>query len=60
MALFQHNIVEHYIATFNPKKVAQAYEVYKAYFLNPEIQKNIRQSNEIQFQEVFLRNILNS
>ena len=57
MALFQHNIVEHYIATFNPKKVAQAYEVYKAYFLNPEIQKNIRQSNEIQFQEVFLREL---
>lgn len=57
MALFQHNIVEHYIATFNPKKVAQAYEVYKAYFLNPEIQKNIRQSNEIQFQEGFLREL---
>lgn len=57
MALFQHNIVEHYIATFNPQKVAQAYEVYKAYFLNPEIQKNIRQSNEIQFQEGFLREL---
>ncbi|MBQ4498650.1 MAG: N-6 DNA methylase [Alistipes sp.] len=57
MALFQHNIVEHYIATFNPQKVAQAYEVYKAYFLNPEIQKNIRQSNEVQFQEGFLREL---
>lgn len=57
MALFQHNIVEHYIATFNPQKVAQAYEVYKAYFLNPEIQKNIRQSNEEQFQEGFLREL---
>lgn len=57
MALFQPNVVAQYIATLNSEKVAQAYDVYKAYFLNPEIQKNIRQSNEVQFQEGFLREL---
>ncbi|MBR6656298.1 MAG: N-6 DNA methylase [Alistipes sp.] len=57
MPLFQPNIVSQYIATLNSEKVAQAYDVYKAYFLNPEIQKNIRQSNEVQFQEGFLREL---
>lgn len=57
MPLFQPNIVSQYIATLNSEKVAQAYDVYKAYFLNPEIQKNIRQSNEEQFQEGFLREL---
>lgn len=57
MPLFQPNVVSQYIATLNSEKVAQAYDVYKAYFLNPEIQKNIRQSNEVQFQEGFLREL---
>lgn len=57
MALFQPNVVAQYIATLNSEKVAQAYDVYKAYFLNPEIQENIRHSKEEQFQEGFLREL---
>ena len=57
MALFQPNVVSQYIATLNNEKVAQAYDVYKSYFLNPAIQENIRQSKEEQFQEGFLREL---
>lgn len=57
MALFQPNVVSQYIETFNPEKVAKAYDAYKAYFLNPEIQENIRHSKEEQFQEGFLREL---
>lgn len=57
MALFQPNVVAQYIAILNSEKVAQAYDVYKAYFLNPEKQENIRHSKEEQFQEGFLREL---
>ena len=57
MSLFQPNVVAQYIATLNSEKVAQAYDVYKAYFLNPEKQENIRHSKEEQFQEGFLREL---
>ena len=57
MSLFQPNIVAQYIATLDHDKVAMAYSVYKAYFLNPEKQENIRHSKEEQFQEGFLREL---
>lgn len=53
MSLFQPNVVAQYIATLDYDKVAMAYSVYKAYFLNPEKQENIRHSKEEQFQEAF-------
>lgn len=37
--------------------VGKAYEAFSGYFLNPEIQKNIRDSKEEQFQEGFLREL---
>ncbi len=54
MSLFQSNIASQYIATLNHANVAQAYTVYKNFFLNSEIQDNIRHSKEEQFQEGFL------
>lgn len=57
MSLFQPNVVAQYIATLDYDKVATAYSVYKAYFLNPEKQENIRHSKEEQFQEGFLREL---
>ncbi|MBR3609452.1 MAG: Eco57I restriction-modification methylase domain-containing protein [Bacteroidales bacterium] len=57
MSLFQPNVVAQYIATLDYDKVAMAYSVYKAYFLNPEKQENIRHSKEEQFQEGFLREL---
>ena len=54
--LFQKNIVKKYIATLNDD-VETAWNQYKSYFLVPEIQANIRQSKEEQFQEGFLREL---
>ena len=54
--LFQKNIVKKYIATLNDD-VEAAWSQYKSYFLVPEIQANIRQSKEEQFQEGFLREL---
>lgn len=54
--LFQKNIVKKYIATLNDN-VETAWHQYKSYFLVPEIQANIKQSKEEQFQEGFLREL---
>ena len=55
--LFQKNIVKKYLAQMAEEQVSEAWEKYKAYFLNAEIQQNIRQSKEEQFQEGFLREL---
>ncbi len=56
MALFQKSILAKYL---NPIKgtLHETYEAYSSYFLNKEIQENILQSKEEQFQEGFLREL---
>ena len=56
MSLFQNKILEKYRAAKNDR-IQSAYRVYSAYFFNPEIQENIRNSKEEQFQEGFLREL---
>ena len=55
--LFQKNILKKYLAMLMSENVERAWKQYKSYFLNPEVQQNIRQSNEEQFQEGFLREL---
>lgn len=55
--LFQKNIVKKYLGLLNEKQSQEAWNQYKAYFLNAEIQQNIQQSKEEQFQEGFLREL---
>ena len=55
--LFQKNILKKYTDAVPQDVVAQAWQQYQSYFLNPEIQANIRQSKEEQFQEGFLREL---
>ena len=55
--LFQKNIVKKYLSLLNEEKTQEAWNIYKAYFLNEEIQQNIQQSKEEQFQEGFLREL---
>lgn len=55
--LFQKNIVKKYADAAPQEIVAQAWQQYKQYFLNRDIQENIRQSKEEQFQEGFLREL---
>lgn len=54
---FQNSVIKKYLASMEAEKVNQAWEIYKAYFLNPAIQENIRASKEEQFQEGFLREL---
>ena len=55
--LFQKNIVKKYLGQLSEEQTQKAWCVYKAYFLNEEIQQNIQQSKEEQFQEGFLREL---
>lgn len=57
MALFQQTVLKKYLTLLNDDIVCTAYEQYKIYFLNTEIQDNIRNSKEEQFQEGFLREL---
>ncbi len=55
--LFQKNIVKKYLGLLNKELTKEAWDKYQAYFLNDEIQQNIQQSKEEQFQEGFLREL---
>ena len=54
---FQSSVIKKYLAALNTEQVTAAWEQYKTYFLNREIQDNIRSSKEEQFQEGFLREL---
>lgn len=54
MALFQTSVLKKYLAQQDQIAVEKAYRKYSTYFLNPEIQENIRVSKEEQFQATFL------
>ena len=54
MALFQTSVLKKYLTQQDTNAVSKAYRKYAKYFLNPEIQENIRTSNEEQFQATFL------
>lgn len=54
--MFQQSILSKY-KTAVVARIASQYALYAAYFHNPEIQENIRNSKEEQFQEGFLREL---
>lgn len=55
--LFQKNIVKQYLRSLGDEQVRKAWSRYRGYFLNEEIQANILQLKEEQFQEGFLREL---
>ena len=55
--LLQKNIVKKYQGLLDESQVQEAWAQYQSYFLNSDIQQNIRQSKEEQFQEGFLREL---
>jgi len=57
MALFQNSVLNKYLNELDNSKIATLYTQYSEYFLNPDIQQNIRESKEEQFQEGFLREL---
>ena len=57
MSLFQNSVEQKYLNLLDAKLVDAKYTEFKAYFGNPKIQENIRNSKEEQFQEGFLREL---
>jgi len=57
MSLFQNSILRKYLKGTDDK-VCAAYKRYIAYFHNPEIQENIRNCKEEEFQDGFLRDVM--
>lgn len=55
--LFQKNIIKKYLSMLPSELTTTAWTQYSKYFLNAEIQQNIQQSKEEQFQEGFLREL---
>ena len=55
--LLQKNIVKKYQAFLSEEQTQAAWNQYQSYFLNKDIQQNIQQSKEEQFQEGFLREL---
>ncbi|MAD98615.1 MAG: restriction endonuclease subunit M [Flavobacteriaceae bacterium] len=57
MSLFQNSVLNKYLKGLNNEKVNTAYTLFTEHFHNPEIQNNIRNSKEEQYQEGFLRDL---
>jgi len=57
MAFFQNSVLEKHLKAQDTKAIKLAYEQFRLYFHNSEIQENIRNSKEEQFQEGFLREL---
>lgn len=53
MALFQRAVLNKYLAQLNDQDIDEAWEKFTCHFHNPEIQENIRNSKEEEYQAVF-------
>ena len=54
MSLFQNSVLNKYLKGIDSQKAEQAWNTFKNHFHNPEIQENIRNSKEEQYQGEFL------
>ena len=57
MSLFQHSVIKKYTQELDTNSVNTAFDKFQKHFGNPEIQQNIRNSKEEQYQEGFLREL---
>jgi hypothetical protein len=57
MPLFQSSIVKKYINDIDLRKLDSQWAIFKNHFLNPEIQKNIQNLKEEEYQEGFIRDL---
>jgi hypothetical protein len=57
MSLFQQSVLKKFQKSIDIEAIEKAYDAYKHYFHNEEIQQNIRDSKEEQYQEGFLREL---
>ena len=54
MSLFQNSVLNKYLKRIDSEKAENAWNTFKTHFHNPEIQDNIRNSKEEQYQGEFL------
>ncbi len=54
MGLFQQSVLNRYLNEASQTEMKAAYQKLTAYFHNPVIQQNIRESKEEEWQEGFL------
>ncbi len=57
MSLFQKSVEKKYLNELNAALIDEKFLLFQNYFGNPEIQENIRNAKEEQFQEGFLREL---
>jgi hypothetical protein len=57
MSLFQPSVEQKYLKQLDTQLINVKFNEFKNYFGNPEVQENIRNSKEEQFQEGFLREL---
>lgn len=57
MSLFQKSVEKKYLNELNAALIDEKFACFQNYFANPEIQENIRNAKEEQFQEGFLREL---
>ncbi|MGD9930019.1 MAG: N-6 DNA methylase [Mangrovibacterium sp.] len=57
MSLFQKSVEKKYLNDLDSELIDKKYTDFQTYFGDPEIQENIRNSKEEQFQEGFLREL---
>ncbi len=57
MAFFQNAVINKYVNALDKQAVSNAFAKFKAHFHNSEVQENIRQSKEEQYQEGFLHDL---
>ncbi|MBP8114442.1 MAG: N-6 DNA methylase [Chitinophagaceae bacterium] len=57
MSLFQQSVLRQYTGHFNKDDLANKYQLFKNHFHNPEIQENILNAKEEEYQEGFVRDL---
>lgn len=57
MGLFQRSVLSQFLKQQEKDAVAKAYRKFSKHFHNAQIQENIRNSKEEQYQERFLREL---
>ena len=57
MSLFQQSVLRQYTGHFNKDDLSNKYQLFKNHFHNPEIQENILNAKEEEYQEGFVRDL---
>ncbi len=57
MSLFQKSVLKKYLQGIDQEKLTTAWQKFQAHFHNPEIQENIRNAKEEEYQEGFVRDL---